>query len=322
MKIFKRRPKSTLNMKLPPFKSDVFLAPMADVSDAAFRLICKRYGAGLTCTEMISVNDIIREEKNSLKKMEGAVEEEPRAIQLYAVNKDNLVKAIKYCASEAQIIDLNCSCPADKIVEQGGGSALLEKPEKLRELIKAASSAINIPFTCKLRLGFSEENILAISKLCEEAGASMITIHGRTRHQHYGGKADWSLIKKVKETVTIPVCGNGDVNSVEDYLRMKKETGCDYVMIGRAAIGNPYIFKQITDYTETGKYLPATKKQTLADLKEYLNLAEELKVTFNQTKYQTMLFLERILWNKEIGHKLNNCKKRKELNELVESIKL
>lgn len=303
------------------FPSDVFLAPMADITDVAFRVLCKRYGAGLTSTEMVSANDIIREEKTALKKIEDFAEEKPRAIQLYGVNADNLLKAAQYCRPYCQILDLNFSCPDERIVQQGAGSALLEKPEKIREIVSLLSKKITLPITCKLRLGFASVNILQTAKACEEAGAAMITLHARTGQQQYAGRADWSWIKKIKEFVKIPVCGNGDVCTVEDYLRMKKETGCDYVMIGRAAVGSPYLFRQISDYNRTGKYLPNTKQQRLQDLKEYLELAEKFAISFNQTKYATMLFLERICFNKEIRKRLDSCKKRKELKEMVEEIR-
>lgn len=300
---------------------DTLLAPMGDVTDLAYRLLCQEYGAGLTCTEMISANGLLRNDKATLKRLE-TVDEKPHAVQLFGLNKENLMEAAKYCAAEADIIDLNFGCPDPRLVEQGMGSALLDNPQKIYELVKAVKEAVKIPVSCKIRLGreLPKITIMEISKKCEEAGADLITIHARTQKQGYAGRADWSWIKKVKEIVKIPVCGNGDVKTVEDYLRMKKETGCDYVMIGRGAIGNPYIFQQIKDYNEKSQYLLYSKKQRKADLLHYLELADEHKISFNQAKHQAKLFLERINFTREISQKLENCRKRAEIRKLVETI--
>ena len=242
--------------ELKQLKSDVFLAPMAGVTDVAFRLLCKKYGAGLTFTEMISANALARGNQATIRMIDVVDEEKPRVIQLFGQRIEELVKAAKFCETRCEIIDINFGCPASKIVKQGAGSALLERPKKIEEIVSAIVSEVKVPVSCKIRLGIKKTkiNVVRVARACEISGAAMVTLHARTQKQGYTGKADWDWIKEVKDVVKIPVVGNGDVFSVEDYIRMKEKTGCDYVMIGRGAIGNPFIFKQIGDYNLKWKY--------------------------------------------------------------------
>ncbi|MBU0460597.1 MAG: tRNA dihydrouridine synthase DusB [Nanoarchaeota archaeon] len=300
-------------------KSDLIMAPMAGITDVAFRLLCKKYGAGLTFTEMISANALARGNKATIKMIDVVPEEKPRVIQLFGQNTESLVKAAKYCEDKCEILDFNLGCPAAKIIRQGSGSALLERPNKVKEIITALSSAVKNPITVKMRLGIrkSKINVVEIAQICEEAGAKMITVHARTQKQGYTGEADWSWIKKVKQAVSIPVTGNGDVRSVEDYLRMKKETGCDYVMIGRAAVGRPYLFKQINDYNRTGKYKQREQKEQIGDFFEYLKLAEKYKLNFKNIKFHAQAFTKGIRGAGKLRLKISRYKNVQEIKGLM-----
>lgn len=309
-------------LSLPKFTTDTILAPMSRVTDVAFRLLCKKYGVGLTMTEMISANALSRLNKATLKKMDVVEEEKPRCVQLFGINTENMVMAAKIAQEHCEMIDLNFGCPAPEIIAQGAGSALLQRPAKIKELVQAVSSTVEIPISCKLRLGINKQsiNVLKIAQLCEQAGASMLTIHGRTQQQGYNSQANWNWIKKVKEAVKIPVAGNGDVFSVEDYQRMKKETGCDYVMIGRGAVGNPYIFQQIKNYNQTGKY-QSDPQSKLDYFFEYYELAQKYKVSFNNIKFHAQAFTKSLPYSAELRVKLSKAKKREDILNILEDYK-
>ncbi len=301
-------------------KSDTILAPMAGVTDVAFRLLCKKYGANLTVTEMISANALVRGNQATIKMIDVVADEKPRMIQLFGQNVKNLVKAAQYCEDKCEILDLNFGCPASKIIRQGAGSALLERPNKLKEIVESVVKAVKIPVTCKIRLGITKRKINAvkIAQLCESAGAQMVAIHARTQKQGYQGHADWSWIKKVKKNVSIPVAGNGDVRTVKDYIKMKQETGCDYVMIGRGSMGNPLLFQQIQEYNATGTYQKRTKEQQVKDFFEYLKLAQKYDINLNHIKLHAQHFTKGIPGSSKLRAELSKIKNVKEVQETME----
>lgn len=234
------------------------LAPMAGVTDLPFRRLCKEQGAGLICMEMVSAKAISFHNKNTEALMEIAPEENPVSLQLFGSEPELMAEVAKSIEERPfDILDINMGCPVPKVVNNGEGSALLKDPEKIVQIVKAVSSAISKPVTVKLRIGFENVpvDIVNIARRAEDAGAKAIAIHGRTRQQYYSGQADWDAIRRVKEAVSIPVIGNGDVDSPLKAEAMLKETGCDAVMVGRAVRGNPWIFRELNHYFETGELL-------------------------------------------------------------------
>lgn len=237
----------------------VALAPMAGITDMPFRIICKELGCGLVVSEMVSAKGLLYKNVKTFDMLRIAQEERPAAIQLFGSNPMELARAAKIVEADgADIIDFNMGCPVPKIVNNGEGSALMKNPQLAYEILARMADSVKIPVTVKIRAGWDEKNINApeIALLAEKAGVAAIAVHGRTREQYYNGKADWNIIKKVKETVKIPVFGNGDILTAADGLRMLKETGCDGLMIGRGADGNPWIFTEIINALNgsCGKY--------------------------------------------------------------------
>ena len=240
-------------------KNQVVLAPMAGICNSAFRRICKEMGCGLVYAEMVSDKAITFHNQKTLDMLYMTEEERPLVQQVFGSDKESFVEAAKYIydVMRPDIIDINMGCPVPKVaVRAQAGSALLKNPDKIYEIVKAIVSAVPIPVTVKIRSGwdYSHINAVEVAKVIEKAGASAICVHPRTRSQGYSGQADWSIIKKVKQAVFIPVIGNGDIKTPEDAKRMIEETGCDAIMIGRGVLGNPWLIRNTIDYLETGVY--------------------------------------------------------------------
>lgn len=240
-------------------ENNLILAPMAGVTDLPFRLLCKEQGAGLICTEMISAKAIYFKNKNTETLMEVDERERPVSLQLFGSDPDLMAEIARQIEPRNfDILDINMGCPVPKVVNNGEGSALMKNPRLVHEIVSKVSKAIEKPLTIKIRKGFAEDcvNAVEIAKIAEDAGAAAIAVHGRTREQYYAGNADWDIIRKVKEAVSIPVIGNGDVDSPQKAEALVRETGCDGIMIGRAVQGNPWLFSQILHYQKTGELLP------------------------------------------------------------------
>ena len=239
--------------------NNLILAPMAGVTDLPFRLLCSRQGVGLCCMEMVSAKAILYKNKNTESLLEIHRDEGPVSLQLFGSDPKILSEMAKKIEERPfSVLDINMGCPVPKVVNNGEGSALMKNPKLVEEIVSSVVKAVQIPVTVKIRKGFDEEHVNAveIAKIAEAAGAAAVAVHGRTREQYYAGAADWEIIAKVKEALTIPVIGNGDVTDGQSAERLLTQTGCDGVMIGRAARGNPWIFSQVAAYLEDGTVLP------------------------------------------------------------------
>ena len=246
----------TLKIGTVELENPYILAPMAGVTDLPFRLLCKEQGAGLLCMEMVSAKAIQYNNKNTKALLEIHPEELPVSLQLFGSDPDVISEIAKRIEElPFSILDINMGCPVPKIVKNGEGSALMKNPKLVYEIVRKTARAIQKPVTVKIRKGFDDTciNAVEIAKIIEDAGGKAVAVHGRTREQYYSGKSDWDIIRQVKEAVSIPVIGNGDVVSGESAIAIQKETGCDGVMIGRGAQGNPWIFSELLEYERTGK---------------------------------------------------------------------
>ena len=255
----------------------VFLSPMAGVTDLPFRLICKEQNCGMLYTEMVNAKALCYDDQNTKKMLKIEKEEHPVAIQIFGSDPEYMGGAAKILNSYPnEILDINMGCPAPKVVKNGDGSALLKNPELAEKVLRAVVENSEKPVTLKIRKGWDDTciNAVEIAKMAEDCGISAIAVHGRTREQYYSGKADWDIIREVKENVSIPVIGNGDVFEVEDAINMLNKTNCDAIMIGRGAQGNPWIFKRINHYMQTGEILPEpTLEEKIDTAMKHLKLA-------------------------------------------------
>lgn len=273
-----------MKIKNLELKNNVLLAPMAGVTDKAFRLITKPYGPALMYTEMVSGKGLFYKNKKTADLLDADPTEKPVAAQLFGHEPEVLSEiACRALDFGAELIDINMGCPAPKIVNNGDGSALSKNPKLAGKIVKAVASRVNVPVTVKIRKGWDENSISAVemAKIAEESGAAAVTVHGRTREQFYSGNADLDIIKAVKNAVSIPVIGNGDITDEESAKHMLEYTGCDGIMIGRAAEGNPWIFKRVIHYLETGEKLPLpTLRERAEKMEEHLSLLVQFKGSY------------------------------------------
>lgn len=253
------------------FPIPVFLAPMAGVTDTPYRILAREMGCPLVYSEMVSDKGINYRNEHTLKMLHTEEAERPMAMQLFGAEPDSVARAAEYIESLgcADILDFNMGCPAPKIVKNHEGSAMMLDPERAFKVLKALVGAVSMPVTVKMRIGWDENriNVLEMAKLAEEAGVKAVAVHGRTREQFYRDHANWRIIRKVKEHLNIPVIANGDIRTVDDLVKIREITGCEAVMVGRAAQGNPWIFRQLTQYLKTGERLPGP---TMEERKEII----------------------------------------------------
>jgi nifR3 family TIM-barrel protein len=261
---------------------NIFLAPMAGVSDLPFRLLCKEQGASLVYTEMVSAKAMHYNDEETWELTRTHPDEAPAAVQIFGSEPEIMAEAAEKLShrEDISLIDINMGCPAPKIIKNSEGSALMKKPEVVRSIIREVVKASSKPVTVKIRKGWDEKNInaVAVAAICEEEGASAVAVHGRTREQYYSGNVDLTIIKEVKNALTISVIGNGDIRRPEDAKKMIDFTGCDAIMVGRGSQGNPWIFKNIVDYFKNGVYTShPTKEELLVTLLKHYSLMEEYK---------------------------------------------
>jgi len=276
----------------------VILAPMAGITDSPFRRICKKFGAGLVYTEMTSSQGIARGSSQTLRYLPYEEEERPIGIQIYGEDTSTMESAaVEVMKWKPDVLDMNFGCPVKKVIKKGAGSALLKDINHLEEIVRAVVNAVDIPVTAKIRSGWDDQHVNAVevAQMFEDAGIAGISVHPRTREQSFKGQADWSIIKSVKEAVSITVIGNGDINSPESAKKCFEETGCDYVMIGRGAIGRPWIFEHIEAYLKTGELLEEPDDiEKFAILDNYITLEKKFRGEFgalNQLKNSISWFI-------------------------------
>lgn len=305
--------------------SPVILAPMAGVTDLPFRLLCAKQGAGLTCMEMVSAKAIYYHNKNTEELMAIHPEEKQVSLQLFGSDPDIISEMAKRIEDRPfSILDLNMGCPVPKVVNNGEGSALMKDPLLVGKIIEQTAKAINKPVTIKIRRGFDEArvNAVEIAHIAQESGAAAVAVHGRTREQYYAGKADWEIIRQVKEQLTIPVIGNGDVTDGASAVAMLKQTGCDGVMVGRAARGNPWIFAQILHFMKTGETLP---RPELAEVKRQILEHAELMLACKGEYTAIREMRKHVSWysagyphSSKIRQRINEVESMEELREVMD----
>lgn len=306
-------------------KNPVVLAPMAGVCNAAFRLTVKEFGAGLVCAEMVSDKGIVFKNEKTLNMLYIDEEEKPLSLQIFGGEKKTLVEAARFVDqnTNADIIDINMGCPVPKITKVDAGAKWLLDPNKIYEMVSAVVDAVDKPVTVKMRMGWDPDHIYAIenAQAVEKAGGKAVALHGRTRYQMYEGNANWDIIREVKQSINIPLIGNGDVQTPQDAKRMLEETGCDGVMIGRAALGNPWMIYRTVNYLETGELMeePSAKEKIdvcILHLDRLIALKNE-HIAVREMRKHAAWYLKGIKGNGKIRNAINECNTRSELANLL-----
>lgn len=289
-------------------ENNVFLAPMAGITDRPFRIICKEYGAGLVCTEMVSSKGLFYKDSKTDLLLNTKDEKRPIAVQIFGNDIEAMKYAAEYVSNFADIVDINMGCPAPKVVKNGDGSKLLLNLDLVENIVSEVVKSAKVPVTVKIRKGWDSNTIVAVevAKRIEKAGAAAITIHGRTRDEFYSGIADWDIIKQVKKSVNIPVIGNGDIKSKEDAIKMFEYTDVDGIMVGRASLGNPWIFKEII----SNKKINISNKEKLDIILKHISLEIEEKGEITAVKEM----------RKHVSWYMKNCKDASKFRDVVNRI--
>lgn len=304
-------------------ENNLILAPMAGITNQPFRIICKKFGPGMVCTEMASSRAIFYNDQKTKRLFNTEGEERPISFQIFGSDEESMAYSAQYVSSFADIIDINMGCPAPKVVKNGDGSRLLLDLDKARKIMEAVVKNSTVPVTLKIRKGWDKEHIVAteVAKIAEEVGISAITVHGRTRTEFYSGKADWDIIKKVKESVSIPVIGNGDIIDEDTAKEMFEKTNVDGIMIGRASFGNPWIFREILHYLEKGEKLAKpSKEEKLEIIKEHIELAikEKGDIAVKELRKHIAWYTKNMKDSGEFRNSINKIEDQKELNLKIE----
>ena len=299
-------------------ENNLILAPMAGITNQPFRIVCKKYGVGLVCTEMASSRAIFYDDSKTKRLLNTDGEKRPISFQIFGSDEESMAYSAKYVSNFADILDINMGCPAPKVVKNGDGSKLLLDLEKAKKIMQAVVKNSSVPVTLKIRKGWDKEHIVAteIAKIAEEVGICAITVHGRTRTDFYSGKADWDIIRRVKESVNIPVIGNGDIVDEEGAKEMFERTNVDGIMIGRASFGNPWIFREIIHFLETGEKLEKpSNEEKLEIIKEHINLAiiEKGDVAVRELRKHIAWYTKNMKDSSEFRNSINKVEDKNEL---------
>lgn len=307
-------------------EGNLFLGPMAGVTDLPFRILCKEQGADFIYTEMVSAKGILYKNKNTEVLLEVEEKERPVALQLFGADPRIMSEMAKKIEQRNfDVIDINMGCPVPKVVNNGEGSALMKNPKLVGEIVSAMTKILEKPVTVKIRKGFGagDANAVEIAKVVEDSGGAAVAVHGRTREQYYSGKADWDIIRKVKEAVSIPVIGNGDIFVPEDAKRMLEETGCDGVMLARGVRGNPWLFRQTKTYLETGKILP---KPSIEEVIETIMRHAQMQIAFKGDYIGMREMRKHVAWyttgypgSSKLRGKINEIENISDLQYLLEN---